>query len=350
MNINHGGLAVNGGCGLEPLARGHHIPLRRQLAADLEAGIRDGRLRPGACLPSSRDLARLLGVDRGTVRAALARLRRRNLVEVRDGQRPRAANCPFPHWPETDHGRPVRRSSATTTRRMARTATLALLGRAHAGGLSRRDLLRELERIASAADEEADPRCVTLYEPRPGLKAILAAELQATGRVRVRETGVSSGGHPAGPVIVRRELLPRLRRRDALECLPLALAGGTRERDLVRRRLRRGLVVLLSGSETVRVFGAELAARDFARGVSFRAIDPDRHPRAARRAVAAAAIVFHDRLTEHHVRSPAVPAAPITLVPRRETERLERYLSTVDAKGARCGVGGGPSQRGDRGP
>lgn len=340
---------MNGGCGLEPLARGHHIPLPRQLAADLEAGIRDGWLSPGARLPSSRDLARLLGVDRGTVGAALARLRRRNLVEVRDGQRPRAATCPFPQWPETDRRHAVRRSSASATRRMARTATLALLGRAHAGGLSRWDLLRELERIATA-EEASDPHRVTLYEPRPGLKAVLKAELEATRRVRVRGMATASAGRPAGPVVVRRELLPRLRHRHALECLPLALAGGTRERDFVRRRLRRGLVVLLSSSATVRVFGAELAARDFARGVSFRAIDPDRHPRAAGRAVAAATIVFHDRLTWHHVRSSAVPAVPITLVPRREIERLERYLSTAGVNGPARTLGLRPSDPRDRSP
>ena len=340
---------MNGECGLEPLARGHHIPLPRQLAADLEAGIRDGRLRPGACLPSSRDLARLLGVDRGTVGAALARLRRRNLVEVRDGQRTRAATCPYPQWPETDRRHPVRRSSGTTTRRMARTATLALLRRAHAGGLSRWDLLRELERIATA-DEEADPHRVTLYEPRPGLKAALKAELEATRRIRVRGVGTASVGRHPGPVIVRRELLPRLPNKEALECLPLALAGGTRERDFVRRRLGRGLVVLLSGSETVRVFGAELAAREFARGVSFRAIDPDLDPHAAGRAVAAARIVFHDRLTWHHVRLAAVPTVPIRLVPRREIERLERYLSTTGVNGPGRTVGLRPSDPGDRSP
>ena len=34
-----------------PLSREHHIPLRRQLAADLEAGIRDGHIVRGrVCL------------------------------------------------------------------------------------------------------------------------------------------------------------------------------------------------------------------------------------------------------------------------------------------------------------
>ncbi|WP_425154020.1 GntR family transcriptional regulator [Candidatus Palauibacter sp.] len=125
---------MTGGCGLHPLARDHYIPLRRQLAADLEAGIRDGQVRPGAHLPSSRDLARLLSVDRGTVGAALARLRRRNLIELHSGQRPRAAIGLFRDWPEAGGRSAARHFSAATTRPTARQATLALLRGAHAGG------------------------------------------------------------------------------------------------------------------------------------------------------------------------------------------------------------------------
>ena len=323
---------MTGECGSELLSRDHHIPMQRQLAADLEAEIRDGRLRPGAQLPSSRYLARLLGVDRGTVGAAVARLRRRNLVEVRDGQRPRAAPCPLPEWPESGPGRAARSASAARRPQVARTATLALLRQAHAGGLSRWELLRELERIVTAGGD-MDPPAVTLCEPRPGLRAVLAAELEASCRVRVRKTGAVRLARTGRPVLIRRELLPRIRRTDAIECLPLALAGGSRERDLVRRHLRRGLVVLLSRSETVRVFGAELAARDFGRGISFRAVDPDLDPDDAGRAAAAAAIIFHDRLTMPDVGPVSAPAVPITLVPRRELERLTRYLSTPKANG-----------------
>ena len=315
-----------GGCGFQPLSRDHHIPLRRQLAADLEAGIRDGRVKPGARLPSSRDLARRLGVDRGTVGAALARLRRRNLIEVRGGRRPRAAPRPVPEWPGADPGRAVRTTVMGGSGPVARSATLALLRQAHAGGLSRWELLRELERIVTGA-EDGDPARVTLCEPRPGLRAVLAAELEATRQVTVHCAPAACFARARSPVIVRRELLPRLRRAGVVECLPLTLAGGTRERDFVRRRVRRGLVVLLSRSETVRVFGAELAARDFGRGISFTAIDPEREPHVTERALAAAAVVFHDRLTTRHVRSRSVPAVRITLIPSRELERLCGYLS-----------------------
>ncbi|WP_420464168.1 GntR family transcriptional regulator [Candidatus Palauibacter sp.] len=322
---------MTGGCGLHPLARDHYIPLRRQLAADLEAGIRDGQVRPGAHLPSSRDLARLLGVDRGTVGAALARLRRRNLIELHSGQRPRAAIGLFRDWPEAGGRSAARHFSAATTRPTARQATLALLRGAHAGGVSRWELLRELERIVRGAGD-ADARRVTLWEPRAGLRALLATELEATCRVHVHATGSTRLVRAGVPVIVRRELLPRIRRAHRVECLPLALAGGTCEREFVRRRLRRGLVVLLSRSETVRVFGAELAARDFARGISFTALDPARDRQAAERALSAAAVVFHDRLALPYVRPVSVPAMPIRLVPPRELERLDRYLSRAEAE------------------
>ena len=306
------------GGGLSPLSREHCIPLRRQLAADLEAGIRDGHVRPGAPLPSSRDMARRLGVDRGTVGAALARLRRRNLIELGQGQRPRASLRP----------RPLRLPPAVEM--APRTAALDLLRRAHAGGLSRWRLLNELERIVDGAPSPG-PHLVTLCEPRPGLRAVLAAELEDACGVVVHAVDSARGIPENSPVILRRELQSRMRRSGNLECVPISLAGGTRERELVRRRVRRGFVVLLSRSETVRVFAAELAARDFALGISFKALDPDRDAPGVRRAVMAAAIVFHDRLVPMvRYASGTAPSVPITLLPPEEIDRLRSYLCRTD--------------------
>ncbi|WP_419857930.1 GntR family transcriptional regulator [Candidatus Palauibacter irciniicola] len=306
------------GCGLPPFSRDHHIPLRRQLAADLEAGIRDGHVRPGAPLPSAREMARRLGVDRGTVGHALARLRRRNLIETGKRQRPRASI------------RPRRLRPAPAVEIAPRTAVLDLLRRAHAGGFSRWRLLNELERIVGGA-RSPDPRLVTLCEPRPGLRAVLAAELEDACGVIVRAVDSARTIPDHSPVILRRELQSRMRRSGTVECVPISLAGGTRERDLVRRRMRRGFVVLLSRSETVRVFAAELAARDFALGISFKALDPHLDARAVRRAITAATIIFHDRLVPMaRYASRTAPAVPITLLPPEETERLRAYLSRTD--------------------
>lgn len=306
------------GCGLPPLSRDHYIPLRRQLAADLEAGIRDGHVRPGAPLPSSRDLARRLGVDRGTVGAALARLRRRNLIELGKGQRPRVST------------RPRLLRPPLTVEMAPRAAALDLLRRAHAGGFSRWRLLRELERIVAGA-RSPDPHPVTLCEPRAGLRAVLAAELEDACGFVIHAVDSARGIPENSPVVLRRELLSRMRRSGNVECVPISLAGGTRERDLVRRRMRRGFVVLLSRSETVRVFAAELAARDFALGIQFKALDPQLDTQAVRRAVMAAMIIFHDRLVPmSRYASGKAPALPITLLPRGEIERLRAYLSRAD--------------------
>lgn len=56
------------------LVRARGESLIEQIGQSIRAAIRDGRLAPGARLPSWRDLAAQLGVARGTVRAAYERL------------------------------------------------------------------------------------------------------------------------------------------------------------------------------------------------------------------------------------------------------------------------------------
>ena len=58
-------------------------PIQRQLYQRVRDAIADGRLRPGERLPSARGLASQLGVARGTVDAALARLIGEGYVETR---------------------------------------------------------------------------------------------------------------------------------------------------------------------------------------------------------------------------------------------------------------------------
>lgn len=60
--------------------RSVRTPLAGQIAAAIGAAIHDGRLSPGARLPSWHDLAAQLGVARGTVRAAYDSLRDQQLI------------------------------------------------------------------------------------------------------------------------------------------------------------------------------------------------------------------------------------------------------------------------------
>ena len=57
-----------------PLDRGSALPLHRQLYQGLRAAVLKGRLAPGVRLPSTRDLARQLGVSRNTVVNAFEQL------------------------------------------------------------------------------------------------------------------------------------------------------------------------------------------------------------------------------------------------------------------------------------
>lgn len=66
-----------------PLRR---APLYEEIAERLRDLIAARRLAPGDRLPSERDLARLLGVSRTSVRQALAALRTIGLIDVRQGE------------------------------------------------------------------------------------------------------------------------------------------------------------------------------------------------------------------------------------------------------------------------
>jgi GntR family transcriptional regulator / MocR family aminotransferase len=89
------------------LDRSARVPLRAQLEASLREAIRDGRLRAGERLPSSRELARELGVSRGMVQECYGQLLAEGYLTSRTGsatrvadikERPAAASSRTP-WP-----------------------------------------------------------------------------------------------------------------------------------------------------------------------------------------------------------------------------------------------------------
>lgn len=81
---------------LVPLSRRSGRTLGRQIEDQLRARIRDGTLRSGARLPSTRDLASELGVARPIVVDAYAQLAAEGFLVVRQGSRPRVADCVQP--------------------------------------------------------------------------------------------------------------------------------------------------------------------------------------------------------------------------------------------------------------
>ncbi len=78
------------------LDRGSDQPLRSQLETGLRAAIRDGRLHAGERLPSSRELARELGVSRGLVQECYSQLLSEGYLDSRVGSATRVALCAYP--------------------------------------------------------------------------------------------------------------------------------------------------------------------------------------------------------------------------------------------------------------
>src|SRR5579859_3512795 len=74
------------------LDRGAGQPLRAQLEGSLREAIRDGRLRGGERLPSSRQLARELGVSRGMVQECYGQLLAEGYLTSRGGSATRVAD------------------------------------------------------------------------------------------------------------------------------------------------------------------------------------------------------------------------------------------------------------------
>lgn len=78
---------------VSPAAR---LPVGRQVEVQLARAVQEGRLPPGARLPSTRRLAGHLPVHRNTVAATYRRLARRGLVRLARGARARVAGGPGP--------------------------------------------------------------------------------------------------------------------------------------------------------------------------------------------------------------------------------------------------------------
>jgi GntR family transcriptional regulator / MocR family aminotransferase len=78
------------------LRRGAGRPLRDQLEQALRSAVRDGRLKPGGRLPSTRTLAADLGLSRGLVVEAYAQLIGEGYLEARPGSSTRVAAAVSP--------------------------------------------------------------------------------------------------------------------------------------------------------------------------------------------------------------------------------------------------------------
>jgi GntR family transcriptional regulator/MocR family aminotransferase len=85
--------------------------LSAQIRSQVRDAVRHGRLRAGTAVPSTRDLARQLGVSRKVAVDAYAQLAAEGYLALRQGAQPRVADGPFPDTaalPRPAAGRTVR--------------------------------------------------------------------------------------------------------------------------------------------------------------------------------------------------------------------------------------------------
>jgi GntR family transcriptional regulator / MocR family aminotransferase len=180
-------------------------PLRAQLEDQLRDAVRGGRLGPGAALPSSRALARELGVSRGVVVEAYAQLAAEGYLVARQGAPTRVSEAASPGpaaTPAAAGERPPRydfRTGRPDISLFPRNAWLASLRRA-------------LRDAPDARLDYGDPRGA------PELRGALARYL---GRVRGvacdPERVVVTSGMAQGMALFARALTARGVRRIAME-------------------------------------------------------------------------------------------------------------------------------------
>ena len=163
---------------LLPVDRGSGVPLGDQLQAALREAIRDGRLRPGERLPSTRRLAEDLRVSRGLVVAVYEQLVAGGYLVSRPGGATRVATA-TPDQPAPE--------GAVVPEKPALEIEFAF-GRPDLGSFPRREWLRAMTAaLATAPDTAAgyaNPQGV------PELRDVLAAYLNRVRATRLRPAEV----------------------------------------------------------------------------------------------------------------------------------------------------------------
>ncbi|HEX9042086.1 MAG TPA: PLP-dependent aminotransferase family protein [Trebonia sp.] len=210
-------------------------PLRAQLEGSLREAIRDGRLRGGERLPSSRALARELGVSRGMVQECYGQLLAEGYLTSRSGSATRVADI----TERAASGTPV--TPATATARLPADRGLIADFRVGVPDLSsfpRADwawaVRQACGEIASADLGYGDPRGSAV------LREVLAGYLR---RVRAADAGsermIISTGFAQGINLVLRALI----RERGVSCVAFEDPGyGSAESDeTVRATLAMGL-------------------------------------------------------------------------------------------------------------
>lgn len=214
---------------------------RSGLESALRTAIRHGRLSAGTRLPSTRGLARQLGLSRGTVSAAYGQLAEEGYLTIRPGSGTTVADLPGP--PPRDHPGPT--TAPTTPRHDLRpglpdlsafptrawlAATRRVLGRARPEAFGAGDPQGCIELRTALADHLGRTRGVTATPDRVVVTSgyyqglgLLSGVLAAAG---ARTVAVEDPGH---------NLFRDAVRRAGLHVLPLPVDGDGARIDALPR-------------------------------------------------------------------------------------------------------------------
>jgi DNA-binding transcriptional MocR family regulator len=224
----------------------------REIAASVEACIRDGELRPGARLPTIRDLAVAAGVSPMTVTTAYRELRRRGLVSAagrrgtRVSERPPLPVTTAPLVPLGSRDLATGNPDPELLPSLAPAlAPLAPRPRAHPY-VSKLDRLVELAEAAFAADGIPAPALAVVGGALDGVERVLTAQLV-----------------PGDPIVVEDPSFPRIvDLLRALGFLPVAVAVDDEglKPDELERALKAGAKGLMLTPRWQNPFGARLTA------------------------------------------------------------------------------------------
>jgi len=160
------------------LTRESNVPLRAQLALQIEVAIVTGQLPPGKKLPSVRELARRLKLHHNTIAAAYSDLTERGLVEARRGSGLYVSRRSQPAPP--DQARELDELIASFLE-LAR-------ARGYKGGAIRAAVESWLA--------QQPPDHVLIVEPAPDVRAILEHEIAAALPCRVEAVGMDALDDP----------------------------------------------------------------------------------------------------------------------------------------------------------
>lgn len=289
------------------------VPIRRQIAARIEAAVREGELLPGVRLPDVRALALRVGVHRNTAWAVYRELTSAGLVRAVPGA---GVYVREPGTPPRD---PFR----------------AYLARERAAGRTARSLAAHFREWAGTLEGHR----VGVVEPLDGLLRLLIEELRLVLGSSWEVTGVSLSTalrRPAiltsrivvGRPLVCAQLRTRLPTRllPWTELVPLPLRGGCQELRRVARLRPPAVVGILTVSRSIRRYARELLAGWARRGISLMTPVPGR-AREVERARRIAALLFADLLC---VADPGLAGCrrvlPFRCVREEALKEISRYL------------------------